>query len=426
MTKLKFIKNLTIKNKVILIILSITFVVNSVGFVFITIWDINRIKTEIKTGLSLNTKLVADNCIVPLTFDDKQQAVEALSQLKNINYVEKACLFDSNDNLFASFPDTLSPGQKVSFPEELNNTLTDGCFYIIESVVYQDMSYGTLYIKANSEPLKTAKRNIILTLLSLSIILNLIVILLAGMMQRYISSPIIELKDHFDRIAENQDFTVKIIKESNDEIGSLYDGFNNLTTQILSRSKERDKAEANYKDSQYKLDLALQGGGIGIWEWDLASDLTIWDSKMESMFGLEKGEFNQTYEAFKSCLHRDDVSIAEKAINDAIKGVAPYDIVYRVIWKNKEVKYIRAKALVVKNEEDKPISMIGICIDVSNIKNTEEELKNHRDRLEELVNERTQELQLKNSDLEKMNQVFIGRELRMVELKERIEDLEKG
>lgn len=65
-------------------------------------------------------------------------------------------------------------------------------------------------------------------------------------------------------------------------------------------------------------------------------------------------------------------------------------------------------------------------------KRAEEELKKHRDHLEELVKERTAELKNKNEELEKFNKLFVGRELRMVELKKiivekdkRISDLEK-
>lgn len=58
-------------------------------------------------------------------------------------------------------------------------------------------------------------------------------------------------------------------------------------------------------------------------------------------------------------------------------------------------------------------------------KQAEEELRKHRDNLEELVKERTAELELKNADLEKFNKLFVGRELRMVELKKIIAEYEK-
>lgn len=55
----------------------------------------------------------------------------------------------------------------------------------------------------------------------------------------------------------------------------------------------------------------------------------------------------------------------------------------------------------------------------------QEDLEQLNEQLEERVNERTAELKAKNADLEKMNKIFVGRELRMVELKEKIRKLEK-
>jgi len=48
------------------------------------------------------------------------------------------------------------------------------------------------------------------------------------------------------------------------------------------------------------------------------------------------------------------------------------------------------------------------------------------EQLEQRVRERTVELEEKNAELYKMNRLFVGRELRMVELKERIRELEKN
>ncbi len=54
----------------------------------------------------------------------------------------------------------------------------------------------------------------------------------------------------------------------------------------------------------------------------------------------------------------------------------------------------------------------------------EEELRRLNTELEERVNDRTVELERKNVELERMNKIFIGRELRMIELKQRIKSLE--
>jgi PAS domain S-box-containing protein len=423
MIKFKFIQDFSVKNKIVTIILLVTYLCTGLGFTFFAIWDINRLKSEIQSNLTLNAKLIGDNCIVPLSFDDKLQATKTLSHLRYFNFIETSYLYDKEGNLFASYPDSIDKSTFLPLNKQVNTTFKNGYFYIKEAVLFQDERYGTIFLKANSKLLTDVKRNLVLILSSLTLILFFLSFILASRMQGFISIPIIKLKNHFNKIAENHDFTAKIRKQSNDEIGSLYDGFNNLISQIEIRRKERDKAEENYKDSQNKLNLALQGGEIGIWEWDLETNRTLWDVKMESMFGLKEGEFKQTYEAFKECLHPDDIATTENEIKNARAEIKPYDTVFRVIWKNKEIKYIKAKANIAKNKEGKQVKMIGVCFDITEIKKTEEELKEHRNKLEDLVNERTQELELKYSELEKMNKIFVGRELKMIELKKTISKL---
>lgn len=62
--------------------------------------------------------------------------------------------------------------------------------------------------------------------------------------------------------------------------------------------------------------------------------------------------------------------------------------------------------------------------DINKLKQTEKELKRHRDHLEELVQERTKELVEKNKELEEFNDLFVNREFRIKELKDKVKELE--
>lgn len=71
------------------------------------------------------------------------------------------------------------------------------------------------------------------------------------------------------------------------------------------------------------------------------------------------------------------------------------------------------------------VSALTIWSDISERKQIEKEIRQLNEELEERVKERTAELEEKNAELARLNKIFVGRELRMVELKERIRELEK-
>jgi len=261
---IKPIKDWSIKNKINVIILLVNCVILSIAFTYIAIWDLNRLKTEMQSSLVLNTQLVANYCIVPLAFKDEQQASEVLSHLKQIEYIEVACLYNKEGNIFATYPDTLKPNLLLKLKENSNNTFEDGHFYISEDIVYNNESYGVLLIKANSDTLVRVKKTILFTIFSIIIVLVFLAVFLTTRMQRIISKPILNLNEHFNKIAHSQDFSTFVEKQSNDEIGSLYDGFNNMLSQISIRQEERKQAELMLKESESKFRTIWEKGTDGM------------------------------------------------------------------------------------------------------------------------------------------------------------------
>lgn len=82
-------------------------------------------------------------------------------------------------------------------------------------------------------------------------------------------------------------------------------------------------------------------------------------------------------------------------------------------------------AAVYKNAAGELQGVFAVARDVTSLRRTQEELNRMNRELEERVQARTTELAEKNLELEKFNKLFVGRELRMIELKERIRQLDK-
>jgi PAS domain S-box-containing protein len=96
-------------------------------------------------------------------------------------------------------------------------------------------------------------------------------------------------------------------------------------------------------------------------------------------------------------------------------------------WKHKRIdgEEFFANVLLTKIELYGEIVLQATVRDITEQKRAEEELAKHREHLEELVKERTKELEEKNEKLAQFNKLFVDREFRIKELKDKIKELEE-
>ena len=77
-------------------------------------------------------------------------------------------------------------------------------------------------------------------------------------MQRVISAPILRLAELTAALSRDQDFTVRLERKGTDEIGILYDQFNNLLQQLLKKEHERDGAEQQIRELNAGLERKVE------------------------------------------------------------------------------------------------------------------------------------------------------------------------
>jgi len=87
-------------------------------------------------------------------------------------------------------------------------------------------------------------------------------------------------------------------------------------------------------------------------------------------------------------------------------------------------KYGLVKVSPIFNDKGICINLVGSVHDITLLRETENEIRNLNSVLEQRVIDRTRELEEKNVELDRMNKLFVGRELRMIELKDRMRELE--
>ncbi|MBD2461820.1 PAS domain S-box protein [Oscillatoria sp. FACHB-1407] len=140
------------------------------------------------------------------------------------------------------------------------------------------------------------------------------------------------------------------------------------------------QAEAALRVSEERLRLALEASQIGIWDCNLRTGKVTWSDNVEKLFGLTPGEFNGRDRDFLSCVHPDDRDYVFQASRQAICQRSAYDIEFRVIRPNNEVRWIASKGQVLYSEMGKPVRMTGINLDITNRKVLEESLRQVNER----------------------------------------------
>ena len=379
----KFIRDLSIRNKTIAIVLIVVLLVLSIGFIFMGIQHISKLKSDIRSSLILNAKLIGDYCVVPLTFDDNKQAAEVLSRLKLLKSVEEGLLYDTNGNVFAKYPDTLTD-HVIHTDQEVN--LNDGTFYVKEPVIFRDDTLGHIIIKANTHAIDDRKRELVYTTSGLIVLLIIISYFLAYGAQKLITDPILKLSRLTASISENHDFSVRLKPYGQDEVGMLYQQFNNMLAEIEQSQTERDEA---YKEITF-LAHVFRSINENVTITDLEDNIIFVNQSLLHTYGYTEEELiGQNISILRD--ESTPSKVVEEIYPATMKGGWEGELTNK--RKDGSTFPVSLRTTIIYDHEKKPVALVGVSTDITKRKKEQHELMLYRNHLEELVKQRTQELE---------------------------------
>ncbi|MFM7408999.1 MAG: PAS domain S-box protein [Cuspidothrix sp.] len=158
-------------------------------------------------------------------------------------------------------------------------------------------------------------------------------------------------------------------KQANGDI--LWDGLIldiSVRAQLEAERKQIEIALLNISD---RLNLAINSAHIGIWDWDIVHNHLVWDDRMYELYEINPLDFRGISQAWVALLHPDDIVSVSTAIQQAIDGEKDFDLEFRVLYSDERIKFIKAYALIKRDEQGQPQRMIGINYDITNRKQEE-------------------------------------------------------
>ena len=178
--------------------------------------------------------------------------------------------------------------------------------------------------------------------------------------------------------------------------------------------------EAKNRQNEMQLNNALRLAHLGPWEYDILKDEFTFNDAFYSIFkttAKEVGGYNMSsLEYAKRFVHPDDARLVGEEVEKTIKNKEDYftrQLEHRIIYAGGETGYLEVCFFAIKDMNGNTVKTYGINQDITEFKMREESLKKIKN-----------ELQAKVKELQKYNKLTTDRELRMIELKKRIDELE--
>jgi len=138
---------------------------------------------------------------------------------------------------------------------------------------------------------------------------------------------------------------------------------------------DRKNTELALQDLSDRLEFALKGANIGIWEYQINEGRLIWDERMFRLYGVSSEEFSGKYEDWLLRVHPDDRDWVQQAERQAYQGSRECCVEFRIIRPDGAIRFIDSYAFNQYNAQGEILKTVGLNIDITDRKQAEAQLQ---------------------------------------------------
>ena len=241
-----FLRNLPIKRKLTILMVFVSGITLILACAAFLTYELATFKRKMALDLEIIAQITGANSASSLSFDDAHSAAQTLKSLSAHPHVMAACIYEKAGDVFATF---VRAGLKESFPpkatSEDKSLFTKKYLLLMHKIILDGETVGTVFIKCDLQELHERLRGYGLILVLVVIASTLVAFLLSSKLQRIISDPIVGLAQVVNEVAARQDYSVRAPRTSNDELGRLIEGFNEMLNEIQKRDEALRSAHGN-------------------------------------------------------------------------------------------------------------------------------------------------------------------------------------
>ncbi len=158
---------------------------------------------------------------------------------------------------------------------------------------------------------------------------------------------------------------------------------NTKSIVLLRQQMEQEilAAKEELLETQMRLQMAMEAGQMGAWEWIISSGKVSWSPTLEAIHGLPAGGSGGRVEDFYRDLHPEDRARVLAKIRESVEQRSDYRVEYRIVKPGGTVVWIEARGKIYLDAGRNPDRMAGLCMDVTSRKQAEDALRDEREKL---------------------------------------------
>ena len=160
-----------------------------------------------------------------------------------------------------------------------------------------------------------------------------------------------------------------------------------LLSKAIQYAIERKRTAESLRESEERLQWAINATQDGIWEWDIETNREFFSPRWCEILGysFDDPALPHTYDAWASRIHPDDHDRVVEAQRSHLEKGSIYDVDYRHCHKSGEYRWQNSRGLAVLDNQGKPIKMVGCISDITERKRAEGALRDSEEKYRALV-----------------------------------------
>jgi len=358
------------------------------------LYERTAFERQMENKLTLLADVTGLNSTAALAFNDPAAATETLAALSSDNHVMAGALYDAHGRLFARY---LRRGIEISLPNSVPTLpqlrIGDAQAELVRTIVLRGEPIGKMYVVADTGEWHDALQGFIGIVSVLFVAVLSVSALISIWLQRSITYPVADLVDLMRRVGQERDFTLRAVKNSEDELGALADGFNDMLGEVGKRGTEISRAHERFR-------RVVESAPNAIVLVNAEGRITLINKQTETLFG---------YTPDQLIGERVEVLVPQRfrAKHPQYRATFFSNPSTRSMGAGRDLHGLRQDGSEFPVEislnpidTDEGILVLSTIIDITERKRVEGEIRKLNEELEQRVLDRTAQLEAANKELE--------------------------